>query len=127
VRGFTLLEMLVVLVLLGMAASIVAPPLARTVDRVRESGDREDVRRGLEGLPVAARGQGAALAFGAGVAIVPPGRAWPEGWRVVAATPVRIESTGWCRGGEVQVNGPAGPHRWRLASPDCRVEDVDAP
>ena len=37
-RGFSLLEMLVVLVLMGLAAALVAPSLSRTADRVREAG-----------------------------------------------------------------------------------------
>lgn len=126
-RGFTLLEVLVVLVILGLAAAIVAPPLARTVDRVRESGDREDLRRGLERLPLHAREQGRGLAFAAGTPLPAQGRPWPEGWRVVAATPLRIEASGFCHGGEVQAAGPTGPQRWRLAAPDCRAEAVDAP
>lgn len=126
-RGFTLLEMLVVLVILGMAAAVVAPPLARTVDRVREAGDRDEVRRGLERLPVVARGQGQALAFAAGEPVVLPDRPWPEAWRVAAAADFRIEASGFCAGAEVQATGPAGPRRWRLVAPDCRVEDVDAP
>jgi len=126
-RGFSLLEMLVVLVLLGMAAALVAPPLARTVDRVRESGEREDVRRALSRLPVLAREQGRSIEFVAGAPIELPGRLWPEGWGIVATSSIRIEASGWCGGGEVRATGPAGPRRWRLAPPDCRVEDVDAP
>lgn len=126
-RGFTLLEMLVVLVILGLAAAVVAPPLARTVERVREAGDRDDLRRGLERLPLQAREQGRALDIPAGTLLPAPGRAWPEGWRLVAATPLRIEASGFCHGGDVQASGPGGPRRWRLEAPDCRAGETDAP
>jgi len=126
-RGFTLLEMLVVLVILGMAAAMVVPPLARTVDRVREAGELDDVRRALERLPLQARKQGRALAFPAGAVLPAQDRPWPEGWRVLAVTPLRIEASGFCHGGEVQASGPVGSRRWRLSAPDCRAEDADAP
>ena len=63
-RGFTLLEMLVVLVILGMAAGLIAPSLSRTAERVREAGDRDDVRRLLHALPILVRAQGVPLRLG---------------------------------------------------------------
>jgi prepilin-type N-terminal cleavage/methylation domain-containing protein len=127
VRGFTLLELLVVLVILGMAAALVAPPLARTVDRVREAGDRDDVQRALERLPLLARDRGVAIELDAGVEVPSPGGPWPAGWRVVAVSPLRVEANGFCSGGAVQASGPAGTRRWRLSAPGCAVEDADAP
>lgn len=126
-RGFTLLEMLVVLVILGLAASVVAPPLARTLERVREAGDRDDVARGLEALPARAREAGQALEFRAGEPIVIRDRPWPAGWAVVPITALRVEANGFCEGGTLQVVRPSGPISWTLAAPDCRVEVADAP
>jgi prepilin-type N-terminal cleavage/methylation domain-containing protein len=125
-RGFSLLEMLVVLVILGMAAALVAPPLARTVERVRESGEREDIARRLGALPAQVRSEGRARAWAAGDALAAPAAAWPEGWRVVAVTPLRIGANGFCAGADVQAAGPSRVHRLRLVAPDCRVEDADA-
>jgi len=126
-RGFTLLEMLVVLVILGMAAAVVMPPLARTVERVREAGEVDDVRRALERLPLQAREQGRPLVFPAGAVLPAQDRPWPEGWRVVVVSSLRIEASGFCHGGEVQATGSAGPRRWRLRVPDCQAGDADAP
>lgn len=125
-RGFTLLEMLVVLVILGMAAAVVAPPLARTMERVSEAGHRDDVRRGLESLPGLARAGGRALVFPAGEPMGVPERAWPDGWSVVPVTGLHVEPTGFCRAGAVTVVAPSGPLAWTLETPDCRVV-VDAP
>ncbi|MGL6290155.1 MAG: type II secretion system protein [Silanimonas sp.] len=126
-RGFTLLEMLVVLVILGLAAAVVAPPLARTLERVREAGDRDDVARGLEALPARAREAGRALVFRAGEPIVIRDRPWPEGWAVVPVAALRVEANGFCQGGTLQVARPSGRTTWALGAPDCRLETADAP
>jgi len=129
VRGFTLLEMLLVLVILGMAAAVVAPPLARTVDRMREATSRDDVARAVSRLPLEARRQGRALHWSAGETISAPaaGTTWPAGWQVVALADLRIEGSGFCSGGEVVVVGPSSRSRWTLDAPDCRPMNSDAP
>lgn len=124
-RGFSLLEMLVVLVILGMAAALVAPPLARTVDRVREAGAHDDVRRQLQHLPMRARAEGRALTVDAGQPLPDFGRAWPEGWSVRALTALRIHASGVCERADVRVETPDSARTWRLRAPDCFAADAD--
>lgn len=126
-RGFSLLEMLVVLVILGLAASMVAPPLARTVDRVREAGDHDDVRRQLQQLPMRARFEGRPVVVEAGASLPTLGRDWPSGWSVRASTPLVIHASGLCEGAEVRVQSPNTARTWHLRSPDCFAEDGDVP
>ena len=47
-RGFSLLELLVVLALIGMLTAVVAPRLQRTYDAIAGSGERDEVHRQLE-------------------------------------------------------------------------------
>jgi len=127
-RGFSLLEMLVVLVLLGLAAGLVAPSLSRTADRVQAAGDRDDVLRRVQGLPVIARQAGRPLRWEAGSLIERPGLAWPSGWRVVALTPLELAANGWCGGAQLQAQGPGLAIRLEALAPDCRVVELpDAP
>lgn len=119
--------MLVVLVILGMAAAVVAPPLARTVERVREAGDRDDVLRGLESLPALARAQGRPLVFRADVPMRIDGREWPEEWAVVPSRELVVEPTGFCSGVPLKLRSPSGSSTWALRAPDCRVVVDDAP
>ena len=126
-RGFTLLEMLVVLVILGMAAALVVPALARTVERVAEAGAWDDVERRLGLLPAAVRAEGRGREWAAGEPVTMAAFAWPEGWRVAALTPLRVEATGFCAGADLQARSPTGVRRYRLEAPTCRVVDVDAP
>jgi prepilin-type N-terminal cleavage/methylation domain-containing protein len=126
-RGFTLLEMLVVLVILGMAAALVAPSLGRTLERVTAAGERDEMARRLAQLPAAVRAEGRGRAWRAGEAVALDTHAWPPGWRVTALTPLRVEASGFCAGGEVQAQGEGGAMRLRLEAPDCRTVDADAP
>lgn len=126
-RGFTLLEMLVVLVVLSMAAAVVAPPLARTVERVRETGDRDDVFRALEALPALARANGRPMVFRAAEPMQVGGRDWPEGWSVVPVAELVVEATGFCNGTDLIVRSPSGSTTWTMSAPGCRVGVGDAP
>ena len=125
-RGFTLLELLIVLALIGLVAAVVVPGLARTYDAIVRTGERADVVRALEGLPLRAR------ASGRGLEIEPePNAAFaalldlPEEWRAVLEEPLRIEGSGLCHPAKVRVTGRGMTETWRLTSPACGV--VDAP
>lgn len=126
-RGFSLLEVLVVLVILGMAAALVVPSLGRTLDRVTEVGERDDVVRRLGLLPAVVRTEGRDREWKAGEPLVMPGLGWPLGWGVSALTDLRVAASGFCSGADVQVRSPSGTRRYRLDAPDCRVVDADAP
>lgn len=126
-RGFSLLEMLVVLVILGMAAALVAPSLSRTAERVRAAGDRDELVRRLGFLSAAVRAEGRDRHWVPGDALEVPRFAWPEGWKVHVLTALRVEASGFCAGGDVRVRGPGGERRYRLEAPDCQVVDADAP
>jgi general secretion pathway protein G len=51
-RGFTLLELLVVLALMALATGIAAPRAVAWLDAAQERGWRDDLRAYLEALPV---------------------------------------------------------------------------
>jgi len=125
-RGFTLLELLIVLALVSMVAAMVAPRLQHTYAAVARSGDRAEMARQLERLPLIARDLGSAVVVPADdpVALA----RWltlPAGWQAKAIEPMRIEATGLCHGGTVRVEGGGSTETWTLAAPDCGV--VDAP
>lgn len=124
-RGFTLLELLIVLALIGVTAAVVVPGLARTYDAIVGSGERADVVRALEGLPLAVAAAGQPLRLdprepGALAARL----SLPEGWTVRLLQPLHIERSGYCHSSEVAVTGRDATESWRLASPACEVTDA---
>ncbi len=59
--GFTLLELLVVLALIGLAAGLALPAASRWLDAVNERGWRQELHAALAALPLNAFGQGREL------------------------------------------------------------------
>jgi len=123
--GFTLLEVLVVLVLIAGAVAIVAPRLEKTYAAIVSSGDRAESIRQVERLPAMVRATGQVLELPAQSDALAGLLTLPEGWRIQTAEPLLIEASGACHGSSISVR----PRRadtaetWRLAEPDCRVLD----
>ncbi|MDQ2702912.1 MAG: prepilin-type N-terminal cleavage/methylation domain-containing protein [Pseudomonadota bacterium] len=123
--GFSLLELLIVLALVSMMAAMVAPRLQRTYDAIVRSGDRAEAIRQVERLPLVARDGGRAIE----IAAEDPGAlarllALPQGWRMQALEPLRIEASGLCHAGRIQVQVDGTSENWTLSAPDCGVDDA---
>lgn len=119
-RGFSLLELLVVLALAGVLVGMVIPRLTATLGAVQSSGDRADVARRLAGMAVDARLAGRSLELNKGD--VPP-LVLPDGWQVVMDEAFTATAQGVCSTALATVTGPAGQEQWRIHAPDCRVAE----
>lgn len=125
VRGFSLLELLVVLALIGMLTAVVAPRLQKTYDAIAGSGEREEVRRQLARLPLLARSAGEPIQFAKGAAGALAARVrLPEGWVVRPLEPVRIEASGVCHAARLQIEGRGSVEEVVLTAPACEVRDA---
>lgn len=108
-RGFTLLELLVVLALIGLIAGVVAPRFIGLGDRLALKNQLLEVRQRVNGLPLIALRGGRSLHIdneGAPLSL-------PDGWRVTSRTPVLYQGNGTCLGGEIEV--------WRGSQREARV------
>jgi len=122
-RGFSLLEMLVVLALTSLTVALVVPRLSGSVAAIQRSGDRAEVVRQLQELPMRARQQATTISVPAQADLVDL-LDLPEGWGVVALTPLTVRENGICLDADVQVTVADGPaEKWSLAMPDCAVGD----
>ena len=123
--GFSLLEMLVVLVLISVMTALVAPRLQGTVEAIASSGERDEVTRQLERLPLLARQQGRSIRIVVGQDVSVPSLELPAGWKVQPLTVLSIASNGICNAASLQVEGRGTTEKWSLAAPDCKVNHGD--
>ena len=122
VRGFTLVELVVVLALVALATGLAAPALVRGLDAARERGVRADVRVLLEGLPVRAYQAGSALEVDA-TALQRLAPELPQDWRLELDAPLRYAPSGVASGGAVRLLIPGrDPTVWQIAATSGQVE-----
>lgn len=124
-RGFTLLEMLVVLALAAMLLAVVMPRLVKIYEAVRAALDRQQVVTALDSLGYRAHSQGVALVLGAPAGATASGRPagvdLPNGWRVEAESPIRYLPSGACTGGRITLRYGQISYYADLVPPLCKV------
>lgn len=133
-RGFTLLEMMVVLVILALGAAVATPALLKLVDSMGRENNRDRVARYLQQLPVNVMRDARALTLAETGGYVPLAEALdraaveqlgPEldGARVWIPEPIDYRSNGACTGGSIHWE-LAGDYRFtlELRPPLCRPQ-----
>ena len=104
--GFTLLELLVVLVLLSALTGLVAPLAMGQLDRMRERNVAADLQAVLGSLPVRVRQAAAAATFDS--ASLSAMIDLPEGWSVRTEPELRYAPGGEAAGGRVSLRTATG-------------------
>ena len=123
--GFTLLEVLVVLVILASLSGVAVPRLWSLYDSSRAATERDEVLDQIRGLAHQAWSQGEAITFsgwpnGEGAEHL----ALPEGWQVTSAQPLKFLASGVCLGGEVVLTRAERLYQYRLRAPYCEATDT---
>ena len=118
--GFTLLEMVVVLVILGLATAIAAPSVLHSIGTWQRRGEVESLLDQIRGLPARARAQGrdVLISSAALTAANPPLRA-DAGSTVTSEKPWRVRHNGVCDGGIVALESAGRSTRIAVAAPFC--------
>lgn len=121
-KGFTLLELLVVMALLGLASSVAAPRVLGWAEAAQERANLDVLQARLSALPT--------QSFFAGKThgLMEAADTWPLplGWRLYTPKPVVYEASGMTQGGTVQVLccGAAGQRlvaQWHIQAPAGQV------
>ncbi len=123
-RGFTLLEMLVVLALIGVMAGLALPNFSRFLESFTNSSRWSAIEREIADLPYQVFSAGVALRFDANSATqrLP---AIPSDWRVEVSAPILYRESGWCEGGRLAIVSAAGERRdYLLVAPACSPSRV---
>ena len=119
-RGFTLLEMVVVLAILGLATAMVAPSMIRSIDSWRRQSDVDALLDQVRGLPARARASGLAIEISDETlkSDKAPLRVG-EGWQLQVPQPWKVQANGVCEGGQLQLAVNGRERLMQVAAPFC--------
>lgn len=113
-RGFTLLELLVVMALLALLTGLVAPATQRSLDAARERGLRHDMTALLAGLPLRAYEAATPITVDARFLRQLLPELPPEAVLALDA-PLRYDGSGVASGGTVMLSLPGrASSRWSV-------------
>lgn len=125
--GFTLLELLVVMAVIGLMTALIAPNLQRLVGSLDRATRRDGLVADIAGLSYRAYVLGESFELGrdAQAHLLRDGNpvlAVPEGWQVSVREPIRFGFDGLCSGGQVTLRAPDGVvETLQLQAPECRL------
>jgi len=123
-RGFTLLEMLVVLALIGVMAGLALPNFSRFLESFTNSSRWSGIEREIADLPYQVFSAGVALRLDAATA-TQRFPTIPSDWRVETRAPILYRESGWCEGGRLAIVSAAGERRdYLLVAPACAPSRV---
>ncbi|WP_269631610.1 type II secretion system protein [Pelomonas sp. BJYL3] len=118
-RGFTLLEVVIALSIIGLLTAVAVPALAKRLESAFESADLAQVRSSAELLSTRLATLGVELRLDAKsqARLLPDGRPpldLPPGWTLDSKAPPVFGRLGACEPGEVQIRDPRSQRQWRL-------------
>lgn len=120
--GFTLLEMVVVLAILGMASTIAAPSVHRMVRSWQNADEVDAVLRRLTLLPTVAQQSGMPMRISSDEPKTLAVLKLPKGWSMTLDQPLLVRANGMCNGSTGKLDTGSQGISFRISAPFCRVE-----
>lgn len=121
-RGFTLIEISVVLVIGALVLAVAAPALSRLYDRVRFNARLQALEDGIAALPRVAYATGDE---GTLAELAERHLDVPSGWILSGGDRIFIKRNGLCAGGSLSVIAGNSERQLELAPPFCVVRERD--
>jgi prepilin-type N-terminal cleavage/methylation domain-containing protein len=123
-RGFTLLELLVVLAIVALASAPAVPRVAGWLEAAEQRGWRADLRAQLARYPLQAFLRGEALEIDAKRLRLDLGDRWPEAAVVRLDQPLRYAANGAAAEGRLTLSLGAWQSEWRVLPLTGEVEEL---
>ncbi|MGM9484156.1 type II secretion system protein [Roseateles sp. NT4] len=131
--GFTLIEVVVALAIIGLVAAVAVPALARRLDAAYRAADLAQVAGSARLLPVRAAAMGVELKLDAAGLARPmadglPPVELPPGWTLKPQDPApRLGRAGSCTEGALLLTAPSPVQQWRLqfGALSCELQITD--
>ena len=118
--GFTLLEMIVVLAVLGLATALVGPSAIRGIDSWRRQAELDSLLDQIRALPGNARASGKPIVISDDALKAAPGPLRvASDWTLHVPAPWKINANGVCHGGEVVIGNMYSTRTIKVGSPFC--------
>lgn len=119
-RGFTLLEIIVVLAIMGLVAAVATPAVVRGIDSWRRQAQADALMDQLRALPARARAAGRPIEVSAAaLAGESPPLHVDEGWTLAVPEPWQVQSNGVCQGGRVELHEGERVLELQATAPFC--------
>lgn len=129
-RGYTLLELLVVLLLLSLVTGLIMPRLSHLYESAVRAFQQEDLLQQISGLGYQAYQQGKNWRLGQLESdekkIQEPPLTIPNGWTVSTDSPIDYYPNGVCTGGIITLQYKLFSQQWILKPPLCQPESYEA-
>ena len=137
-RGYTLLELLVVLLLLSLLTGLIMPRLSNLYQSGVRTFQLEDLLQQISGLGYQAYQQGKSYRWlpaqevtDSKKAVLPPAfepppLTLPDGWQIDTETAIDYYANGVCTGGIVTLQQAQFKQQWQLEPPLCQPKPYDA-
>jgi prepilin-type N-terminal cleavage/methylation domain-containing protein len=121
--GYTLLEMLVVLVILGLLVSMVTPRLIQLHRAVSLSSEKKAIYRQISTLGYKAHEQGrpVVLTNDPDTGQAPGELSLPPQWHIRVSGPISYNHNGFCSGGEITLQKDSYQKTHVLEPPFCSM------
>lgn len=119
--GFTLLELVVALAVMGLAMALVAPSGMRMVASWQERDEVHSVLREIAAIPAKVRRDKAAVTLDSSTSaekvheLIP----LPAGWEMELDQPLKIHASGACEQTDATLTTPHQELRLRIQTPFC--------
>ncbi len=125
-RGFTLIEMMAAITLIGMIAGLMLPNFQRWHDSTQQRVHAGAIGMQLQKLYVRAALMGQEFELSAqtaqqSMADGQPALQLPAGWQIADQHKLRIHASGYCSATHIEFQGPDSRLRFQISAPQCNV------